>query len=125
MRQAKEEAENAFQIPPTPVKRKRALTLPLSESTRQKTFDQERSLFFRLPAEIRNKVYQEYLGYEEISVKLQGEGYLQARPLSSKKDAGEKKQHRVAMDVLPLLRTCRRMCVPVRFIPSLLTPPPS
>lgn len=54
-------------IRPLPRQRKRALTLPLSESSlrwhhmgprRQKTFDQSQSPFFRLPQELRDMIYQ-------------------------------------------------------------------
>lgn len=56
-------------IRPLPRDRKRALTLPLPESSspwyrkgwRQKTFDQSQSPFFRLPRELRQIIYHQVI----------------------------------------------------------------
>lgn len=90
--------------PPRPVKRKRALTLPLKVKSRIETSDQSDSGFFRLPAEIRDMVYKEYVG-EEILVRLD------VRRLCANRLRSDETKRIIAgqADVIPLLQSCRRM----------------
>jgi len=91
---------------------------------RKITAAQDESLWFRLPPELRNMIYREYIGSEirvvwqeegdpEHSDCLSGErsGRVQAfRGLEKEHDdilRDEEKGEKI--DVLPLLKTCRKM----------------
>lgn len=93
---------------PRPVRRKRALTLPLELALlpwkRRTTESQDGCKLFRLPAEVRMLVYEQYFasGGEEIFVNLMSE----YERLEAWRGFNEE-----MTDVLSLLQTCRRMYV--------------
>ncbi|KAF2792953.1 hypothetical protein K505DRAFT_418113 [Melanomma pulvis-pyrius CBS 109.77] len=108
--------------PPKTRARKRRLTLPLDENTEEgnlslraklreqvrksKTEQQGGSMLFSLPVELRQIVYQEYLGDGEIWIVLTESGKLRGfRNLGSSTEVCEE---RVGVDIMPLLLTCRK-----------------
>jgi hypothetical protein len=97
--------------PPGPVKRKRALTLPhfkeqiQAPDGSQQSKDQIETAFFSLPIEIRIMVYEEYLGKDVVHLDLSNQlltSYTRDPNLNNGRT-------RRGIDVLPLLRSCKRM----------------
>jgi len=112
---------------PLPVtKRKRRLTLPFDTSqkeqpgfrakmripvTKPKIELQHASLFFRLPFELRDIIYQDYVGVDKVWIGMTSKGDLRGLTLQYCQPAGAEVVEPVAqaLEVLPLLLTCRRV----------------
>ena len=97
-------------------KRKRRLSLPLEKEKRwksgQMTYEQEGSLFFRLPSELRILIYEVYFGGEIRIGWDEQNGRVRAFRGSDEELGGSsvlKEEKGVAVDILPLLQTCRRV----------------
>jgi hypothetical protein len=71
---------------------------------RQKVCEQKESLLFGLPAELRLRIYEEYFGVGKEVVL----GFKNGR-LSGRVERGDKSEAYGKVDMLPLLRTCRKM----------------
>lgn len=132
----------AERIKPPPVKkRKRALTIPQSGTDqkfnvrKQKTFNQQQSILFQIPVELRLLIWETCVGSDDIYVLLTHDlsangtdDELEELQTFSNEDApkepiedlGEprplvilniekRRKKRKRLDLLPLLRTCRSM----------------
>lgn len=88
--------------PPVAIPRERALSI---SSTERPATGHVGSIFFKLPAELRNRVYEAYMSYEEICVYRDG-GRLRA---FGRRGQGYRAVGNWPVDMLPLLRTCRQM----------------
>jgi hypothetical protein len=76
------------------------------------TYEQESSLFFRMPTELRVLVYEAYFGREIKTVWDEQNGRVRALRGSGEELGGVsviEEEKGVAVDILPLLQTCRRM----------------
>jgi hypothetical protein len=108
-------------------RRRRSLTLPLKKrslfSRKTETKDQHSSSLMNLPAELRDMIWSEYLGFGDYIFVLFNKGYLSSiRTGQIKSEEGvtqtfvETKdgikiphQQWIKVDILPLLLTCRVM----------------
>lgn len=109
-------AERRDERPVKVCKRQRRLSLSLKKEKRWKrgqvTYEQEGSLFFRLPTELRTLVYEAYFGGEIRIVWDEQNGRVRALRGSGEELGGVsviEEEKGVAVDILPLLQTCRRV----------------
>lgn len=95
--------------PRIPMKRKRALTIPIlmGRTKKQQTNDQLGSLFFILPAEVRIMIYEYFFGQEKINVILSC-GKRRSYPYKNR--ACPRPWIR-GWEILAFLRSCRRVSV--------------
>ncbi|KAF2184723.1 hypothetical protein K469DRAFT_750873 [Zopfia rhizophila CBS 207.26] len=104
--------------PPTVIRRKRSLSVPLRK--KQIMYDQAQAAFFKLPAELRLLIYELVIGREEVDIILRARIHSYRSPPSRtlpvtyrQGESGERTRCHVhkssGISVIPLLQTCRKL----------------
>ena len=107
---AKTYQQGRYQRPPNEAKRKRALSISESNNEFGNLTDQNTSLFFRIPLELREMVYAELFGASEtIWIVLADQKLACVREEQTNVTQQDDRPTKLGLHAIPLLQSCRRI----------------